>query len=589
MQLPVAPFRCARRARRVSRLAGHTEVCSVPVQFMRDARAVTLLRCAAIPLPRMNLPLAFASFLFFTALVPLISWWRTRRMDNTDARTYFLADRRLPWFQIAGTLLLTNLSTEQLIGLNGAASIHGSVVMAWEIIPVFSLIAMAWYFLPRYWAGNITTVPEFLEKRFDRPTRRLLGLIVLAALTFNFMPFVLYSGGIAMSSIFHLPELLGISPTASFIGTAWAIALIGSLYVILGGMSAVALSDTLYGAGLLVGALLIPVLGLMHLGDGDFAAGFSRVAAQQQAKLNPVGHAASNIPFSTLFTGMMLTNMYYWCTNQLIVQRSFGAKSFSEAQKGVLATAALKLLGPVYLVLPGIIAVEMFGAAIGNGDLAYAKLVDAVLPTWLIGLFAAVLLGTIVSSFNSGMHTASTLFGVDLYRAWINPASDDRKMVRAGKFFAVGVCLASLGASTLLGGAPEGVFTLMKRLMAAFNIPILSVVIIGITTARAPAFAAKIALVGGVGMHFLLGWLSDLGVFGAKIHWLHLVAINFALLCGFMVAMGRWFPAPARSTAAATTARTELVPWRHVRLATSVLALGAVALYFFMWWFARSR
>jgi len=208
----------------------------------------------------MNLPLAVASFLFFTGLVAVISWWRTRRMDNNDAATYFLADRRLPWIQVAGALLLTNLSTEQLIGLNGAASIHGAVVMAWEIIPVFALIAMAWYFLPRYWSGNITTIPEFLEQRFDRPTRRLLGAILLAALTFNFLPFVLYSGGVAMSSIFRLPEHLGISAPQSYAIMAWAIGIMGGIYVVFGGMKAVALSDTLYGVGLLVGAMLVPVL-----------------------------------------------------------------------------------------------------------------------------------------------------------------------------------------------------------------------------------------------------------------------------------------------------------------------------------------
>lgn len=538
----------------------------------------------------MNLPLLFSSFLFFTALVPLIAWWRTRTMDNSDARTFFLADRRLPWFQIAGTLLLTNLSTEQLIGLNGAASIHGAVVMAWEILPVFALIAMAAYFLPRYWAGNITTIPEFLETRFDRTTRRLLGIIVLAAITFNFMPFVLYSGGIAMSSIFRVPELLGISPAASFLVMAWAVAVIGTMYVIWGGMSAVALSDTLYGIGLIAGALLIPILGLIHLGDGDLAAGISRVATHQQPKLNPIGPATSNIPFSTLFTGLMLTNIYYWCTNQLIVQRTFAASSFAEAQKGVLAAAALKLLGPFYLVLPGIIAVEMFGASIGNGDLAYARLVDAVLPTWMIGFFAAVLLGTIISSFNSGLHTASTLFGYDLYRAWIRQDATDVQVLRVGKRFAVVVCLAALGASSLLGGAPEGVFTLMKRLMAAFNIPILAVVIMGIVTTRVPAFAAKIALVGGVGLHFLLGWLADQGVFGRPIHWLHLIAINFVVLCGFMLIAGRVSPAPPRNheRAEAAKSRAALVTWPHLRLVGWILTLGAIAMYGFLWRFSQS-
>jgi len=120
----------------------------------------------------MNLPLAIGSFLFFTVVVALISWWQTRREDNSDAQTYFLAGRKLPWIQVAGALLLTNLSTEQLIGLNGAASIHGAVVMAWEVVPVFALIAMAWYFLPRYWSGNIPRCRSFSN---SASTRRRAG------------------------------------------------------------------------------------------------------------------------------------------------------------------------------------------------------------------------------------------------------------------------------------------------------------------------------------------------------------------------------------------------------------------------------
>ncbi|MDO8540034.1 MAG: solute:sodium symporter family transporter [Opitutaceae bacterium] len=537
----------------------------------------------------MNLPLAFGSFLFFTALVPLIAWWLTRHRDNTDARTFFLADRSLPWFQIAGTLLLTNLSTEQLIGLNGAASIHGAVVMAWEVVPVVALIAMAYYFLPRYWSGNITTIPEFLESRFDRGTRRLLGIIVLAALTFNFMPFVLYSGGIAMGSIFHLHDVLGISPELSFFAMAALITVLSGAYAILGGMSAVALSDTLYGVGLLTGALVIPVLGLAYLGEGDIATGFGRVLAHQPAKLNPVGGPGANVPFSTLFTGMLLTNMYYWCTNQLMVQRSFGAKSYAEAQKGLLATAGLKLVGPLFLVFPGIIAAEAFGASIGNGDLAYARLVDAVLPTWMIGFFAAVLLGAVISSFNSGLHTAATLFGYDLYKAWIRPQCTDNQMVRAGKIFGVIICVASLAASPLLSGAPEGVFTLMKRLMAAFNIPILAVVVIGLATARVPPLAAKTALVGGVGLHFLLLWCSDSGVFGFQLHWLHVIAINFALLCLWMLGGARFFPSRPTASPVLATGAGVLTPWRHLRLASWLLVIATVGLYAILWWLARGR
>jgi SSS family solute:Na+ symporter len=549
---------------------------------------------------RMNLLLAFGSFLFFTALVGFISWRRTRQLDNRDAQNYFLAGRKLPWFQVAGALLLTNLSTEQLLGLNGAASLHGAEVMAWEIVPVFALIAMAWWFLPRYWKGNITTVPEFLEQRFDRGTRLLMGAVMLITLVFNLLPFVLYSGGVAMSSVFHVPEMLGMSEQSSFLLMAALIALCGGIYVVLGGMKAVALSDTLYGVGLLLAGLLIPILALVKLGDGDFAAGLARVLTHQAPKLNPAGGATTNVPFSTLFTGMLFINLFYWCTNQLIVQRSFGAASFAEAQKGIIATAALKLLGPFYLVFPGIIAVEMFGAAaLGNGDLAYARLVDAVLPGWMVGFFAAVLLGAIVSSYNGGLHSAATLFSLDLYRALLRRDADERQMLRAGKIFAVVVCVLTVLSCPLLGGAPEGVFTLMKRLMAAFKLPLLAVVATAILTPRVPPWSAKLALIGGVGTHFLLEWLFGHGRAGVTIHWLHLSAINVLLLCAFMLitsrlagpkkipTVGAGTVAGARQTAG-EFARADLTPWSGLWAGSMAVAIAAVAFYFCLWWLARS-
>jgi len=533
--------------------------------------------------------MTFASFLFFTILVAGLSWWHTRRFDNRDARTYYLAGRRLPWVQVAGGLLLTNLSTEQLIGLNGAAALHGMVVIAWDVVGALALAVFAWWFLPRYWSGNITTVPEFLEQRFDRATRRLMGALMLGTLAFNLLPFVLYSGGVAMSAIFHLPAQTGLTPHTTALLMALAISVIGCLYVLLGGMKAVALSDTLYGAGLIVGGLAIPVLALHALGGGNIAAGWARVLAHQAPKLDPIGGPASNVPFGTLFTGMLLLNLFYWGANQLIVQRSFGAASFAEAQKGVLATAGLKLLGPFYLALPGILALELLGpAAIGNGDLAYAQLVDAVLPGWLTGFFAAVLLGSIISSYNGGLHSAATLFSLDLYGAWLRPQADEAAKLRAGKLFALGVAVVALASSGWLADAPEGIFTLMKRIMAAFKLPLLAVVVAAMLSRRVPAWAAKGALVGGVGSHFLCEWLLGSGVIGLKLHWLHVGAINTALLAGGLALAAHLAPAAPRAEPVAVAGTTtELVPWRGLRWASGLLVIACVAIYAGLWWLAK--
>ena len=550
----------------------------------------------------MNIALTLGSFFLCTVLVAFIAWWRTRGMDNANSQDYFLAGRKLPWIQVAGALLLTNLSTEQLIGLNGAASIHGAVVMAWEVVPVFALIAMAWYFLPRYWSGNITTVPQFLEQRFDATARRIMGIVFIITIALNILPFVLYSGGVAMSTIFHVHTQLGISERASFQLMAWSIGIIGTCYVLFGGMKAVALSDTLYGAGLLACGLLIPVLALFKLGEGEFFAGLTRVLQHQAVKIDPVGGARSNVPFDTLFTGMLFINLFYWCTNQMIVQRSFGAKSFAEAQKGILATAGLKLLGPFFLVIPGIIAAEMFGpAAVGNGDLAYSLLVDAVLPPYLVGLFAAVFLGAVISAFNGGLHSVSTMFSVDLYRGWLRPGASDHEMVRAGKVFSIAIVVISILTSGLLGGSSEGIFTMMKQVMSAFKLPLLAVVVVGMVSRRVPAWAANVSMVLGVFTSILLnsafgdGFLGfRLKVSSLQVHWLHLAALNTVLLCAFMLVIGRFAPArPAEARAGATAAPSgpavDLTPWSGLRVASVAVALAAIALYFALWRVAGAR
>jgi SSS family solute:Na+ symporter len=308
------------------------------------------------------------------------------------------------------------------------------------------------------------------------------------------------------------------------------------------------------------------------------------------------------VPFDTLFTGMLFINLFYWCTNQMIVQRSFGAKSFAEAQKGILATAGLKLLGPFFLVIPGIMAAEMFGAAaIGNGDLAYSLLVDAVLPPYLVGLFAAVFLGSVISSFNGGLHSVSTMFSLDLYRGWLRPGASDREMVRAGKLFSVVIVFVSILTASLLGSSSEGIFTMMKQVMSAFKLPLLAVVVTGMFSRRVPAWAANVSMILGVFTSILLNCLWGDGFLGLgrfdvsslHIHWLHLAALNTLLLCGFMLIVG-WFAPATPSSASAkrdglpTDIAVDLTPWRGLRVASVVVSVLAVVLYFSLWRLAHS-
>ncbi|GAB5561775.1 MAG: solute:sodium symporter family transporter [Synoicihabitans sp.] len=522
--------------------------------------------------------ISIVSFIFFTGLVGFISWWRTKDDDHGEASSYFLAGKSLPWFVVAGSLMLTNLSTEQLIGLNGSAYLNGTIVMAWEVVAALALVVMALYFLPRYWNNGITTVPQFLEKRFDPQTRQILSGLFLVFLVLNFLPFVLYSGALGMNGLFSVDELLGVSQTGSIWIMVWAIGIIGALYAVFGGLKAVAVSDTINGVGLLVGGLAIPILGLIALGDGSMGEGLDRILTDQKDKISPIGDADSAIPFGTLFTGMALINIYYWCTNQAIVQRTFGAKSLVEGQKGVLAAAFLKLLGPLYLVLPGIIALEMFGDELGNGDSAYPRLVAAVLPPYLAGLFGAVMFGAILSSFNSALHSCSTLFGLDIYQGIINPKADGRRVVWVGKVFGIVLAIFAMCLAPVIANAPDGLFTLMKKLGAIFNIPILAVIVMAMTTRSVPAWAAKICLFGGMATYCFFTWGMGETFFGMPMHWMHFAGLNFAFLCVFMFVAGKLKPSSAAAIMGeGITSGSE--EWSAARWMSALVVIATLGLY----------
>lgn len=481
------------------------------------------------------------SFIAFTGLVATISYFKTRDDDHAHGKSYFLAGNMLTGWVIAGSLMLTNLSTEQLIGLNGNAYTHGAQVMAWEIIAAFAMVVMALFFFPRYWKGQITTVPEFLERRFDQQTRRILGAVFLISIFTNFLPFVLYSGAIGMNTLFGVPDLLGVSDGAAIWIMVWAIGIAGGIYAIFGGLKAVAISDSINGIGLMIGGLLIPILGLAALGDGNVFSGVSTIVNNIPEKLDPVGKEGENIPLSTLFTGMILINVYYWCTNQSIVQRTFGAKSLKEGQKGILIAACLKLAGPFYLVLPGIIAFQMFGPDLAKQDMAYPMLVSKVLPPALVGFFGAVIFGAILSSFNSGLHSCSTLYGLDIYRGIMRPDASDEETVRAGKRFGLILAIIAMALAPLIGGA-EGLFDLMKKLAAVTNVPILAIIFMGMVTTSVSTKAAKISLFSGMGLFVLSTLILNNTIFGVELHWLHFTAINFVIMCVLMIVLSKVFP-----------------------------------------------
>ena len=345
------------------------------------------------------------SFLAFTGIVAIIAYLSTRNTNEESSDGYFLGGRSLTAGVIAGSLLLTNLSTEQIIGLNGAAFTEGILVMAWETLAAIAMVVTAVFLLPRYLKGGLTTIPQFLGNRYDKTTKTIASALFLSGYVVVLLPIVLYSGAVAFSAMFDLPGITGISRIGTIWAAVWAIGIIGSIYAIFGGLKAVAVSDTVNAVGLLIGGIMIPIFGLSYIGDGSVSNGFSELMSRNPERFNSIGDVTASVPFATIFTGMMLVQVFYWGTNQAIIQRALAAKNLEEGQKGLLLASFIKILGPLILVIPGMIAFHIFGDTLAKPDEAYPKLVAQVLPASLVGFFAAVLFGAILSSFNSALNS----------------------------------------------------------------------------------------------------------------------------------------------------------------------------------------
>lgn len=509
--------------------------------------------------------MAIITFLAFTAMVAGLSFWLTGKTKETSDG-YFLGGRSLTAGVIAGSLLLTNLSTEQIVGLNGQAYTEGILVMCWETLAAIAMVVTALFLLPRYLKGGLTTVPQFLEVRYDTMTKTIASGLFLTGYVVVLLPIVLYSGSLAIVTMFDIPEAFGISHTAALWFCVWGIGIIGSIYAIFGGLKAVAVSDTINAVGLLIGGLLIPVFGLMHIGDGSVFAGMSELYNAAPERFNSIGDSNASVPFSTIFTGMMLVQLFYWGTNQAIIQRALAARDLKEGQKGLLLAAFFKILGPLILVIPGMIAYHIFQGQLEIPDQAYPKLVKTVLPVALVGFFAAVLFGAILSSFNSALNSSVTLFGLDIYKEHFNKDADDATVVKYGKRFGILLAVFAMLIAPLIANAPDGLFGYLQEVNGCYSIPILTIIIVGYLTKYVPAIAAKIAIILGAILYFLSQFVLKPYVFGEENypHFLHVMAILFVMNVIIMLLIGKFKPR-AEAFDLPYTEDVDITPYRYVK------------------------
>ena len=523
------------------------------------------------------------SCLFFMGLVAWISYLKTKgEVDTRDG--YFLAGRGLGAVFIAGSLLLTNLSAEQLIGLNGSAYGFNLSSMAWEVTAAFATICMAFIFLPRYLAGAFSTLPEFLNDRFDDDVRRLTVILFMLGYGLVTIPSVLYSGSIAVIQLFDVPALFNLSYGTALAVTIVVIGSIGAVYAVFGGLKAVAISDTLNGIGLLLIGVAVPILGLSLLGEGSVGRGLHIIANTNTEKLNAIGSSSDPTPFATLFTGMIFANLFYWCTNQYVIQRTLAAKNLAEGQKGVLFSGFFKVMVPFIMMLPGVIAFHLYGAVgsetgLDSIDLAYPQLIRDVLPVYAMGFFLAVLLGAVFSSFNSLLNSAATLFCLDVYVPYKERQGqapvNDTQVLKVAKRASIIIALFSFVVAPLLQFAPDGLWQIIRVFTGFYNIPVIAIVIVGLFAPQVPALGPKLVIGFHVLAYGLLKFVFDDLV---TLHFIHLYAILFFIEVAIMLVVGIRYPRAAVWTYS-TSHKVDLQPWRFARPCAVTLISCVIGLY----------
>ncbi len=522
------------------------------------------------------------TFLLFTGFVAVFATWKLRKDKINTQDGYFLGGRSLTGIVIAGSLLLTNISTEHLVGMNGSSYKNGAIIIAWEVTSALALVIAAMYFAPKYLKMGLTTIPEFLERRFDGMTRTIVALLLIVSFVATLLPIVLYTGALNIEAIFEISDLLNVSKSQGIWITILIVGIIGAVYAIFGGLKMVAYTDTINGFGLLVAGLMVPILALMSIGEGNMFEGLGKVFANAPEKFNVISHASgvgegartAILPFEVLFTGLMINQIYFWAMHQSIIQRVLGAVNLKEAQKGLLITGLLKILVPLVIVLPGIIAFYYFGDSFyDDPDTVYPKLVKMVLPAWLTGFFVAVMMGAILTTFNSALNSAATVFSLDLFKKYINKKASETKLVSIGKWTSFTLAVFAIGIAPYVANAPSGLYQLLQQLNGIFFIPIASVILAGFLFPKVSAIGAKVGLTFGLLFYIITYFILEL-----DLHFVHIWGIEFVLNIVVMHLVSIAFP-QGKAFVIEDSGILNLQPWKYAKAFSIFLIVVTAIIY----------
>ena len=421
--------------------------------------------------------------LFFIGLGYII--WRVINQKQDSPEQYFLAGRNLGWFVIGASIFASNIGSEHIVGLAGTAANSGMVMGHYELHS-WIILLLGWFFVPFYLRSTVFTMPEFLEKRFSESSRWILTIITLVSYVLTKVSVTVYAGAVVFET------LMGIE----FWSGALLIVLITGCYTILGGLRAVIYTDALQAMVLIVGSITISVIGLLKIGGWG-----NLVSAVEPTRFNmflPADHP--DFPWIGMVFAPPIIGIWYWCTDQYIVQRVLSAKNITEARKGTIFAGYLKLLPIFMFFIPGLIAYAMTKTgqlSYASSDQVFPTLVRELLPSGIRGLVAGGLLAALMSSLSSVFNSCSTLFTMDIYKK-LYPETGEKKLVLVGRMATAIVVLSGImwiPFIKVVSGA--GLYTYLQSVQAYIAPPIASVFLLGLFWSRINANGALAALVGG--------------------------------------------------------------------------------------------
>ncbi len=474
---------------------------------------------------------------------------RTKKGKEKSSSDYFLASKSLPWWAIGASLIAANISAAQFIGMSGSGFAIGLAIASYEFMAALTLLIVGKYFLPIFIKTGIYTIPEFLEKRYNSKVKSVLAIFWIFLFVFVNLTSVLYLGGTALDTI------IGNGDGALVLNSVIGLGLFAAAYSLWGGLSSVAWTDVIQVILLIIGGLITTIITLDHLTvDGGILNGLIYIYEKAPEKFNMILNSQdkgySDLPgIAVLAGGMWIANIYYWGFNQYIIQRTLAAKSLKESQKGIAFAAALKMIIPLIVVVPGIIAYVMFtenpeatkAFTSSNGDIlndkAYPWLISRFIPVGLKGVILAALSAAIVSSLASMLNSTSTIFTLDIYKPVFNKTASENKLVAVGRISGLIALIVAILIAPILGNIDQA-FQFIQEWTGVVSPGILAIFMLGLFWNKTSAKAAIIGALSSIPIALFFkvapkGW-SNLDFF-PNLPFMHQMGLTFLITSLLMV------------------------------------------------------